>query len=35
MGVYTNIGYEVLEVFDHVPRMRQMPLTTEQAAGKQ
>lgn len=26
IGVYTNIGYEVVEVFDHIPQLRQAPL---------
>ena len=26
-GIYTNVGYEVIEVHGHVPRIRQMPLT--------
>jgi hypothetical protein len=26
-GIYTNIGYEVIEVHGHVPRIKQMPLT--------
>lgn len=26
-GIYTNIGYEVVEVHGHVPRIRQIPLT--------
>lgn len=26
-GIYTNVGYEVVEVHAHVPRIRQMPLT--------
>ena len=25
-GIYTNIGYEVVEVFEHVPGLRQAPL---------
>ena len=25
-GIYTNVGYEVVEVHGHVPRIRQMPL---------
>jgi hypothetical protein len=25
-GIFTNIGYEVVEVHDHMPRIRQMPL---------
>lgn len=25
-GIYTNISYEVIEVFEHVPSMKQMPL---------
>lgn len=25
-GIYTNVGYEVMEVHEHVPRVRQMPL---------
>lgn len=25
-GIYTNVGYEILEVHEHVPRVRQMPL---------
>ena len=26
-GIFTNIGYEVVEVHGHVPRIRQMPLS--------
>lgn len=26
-GIYTNTGYEVVEIHGHVPRIRQMPLT--------
>lgn len=26
-GIYTNIGYEVVEVHGHVPRIRQVPLS--------
>ncbi len=25
-GIYTNVGYEILEVHEHVPRVRQLPL---------
>lgn len=25
-GIYSNIGYEVVEVYDHIPRIKQMPL---------
>lgn len=28
-GIYTNIGYEVVDVFGHVPGVRQMPLTPD------
>lgn len=27
VGMYTNTGYEVLEVLEHVPQLRQVPLT--------
>jgi len=26
-GIYANIGYEVIEVHDHIPRIKQVPLT--------
>lgn len=26
-GIYTNVGYEVIEVHGHVPRIKQIPLT--------
>lgn len=26
-GIYTNVGYEIVEVHGHIPRIRQMPLT--------
>ncbi|MFA9479720.1 hypothetical protein ACERK3_15645 [Phycisphaerales bacterium AB-hyl4] len=26
-GIYSNVGYEVVEVFQHEPRIRQIPLT--------
>jgi hypothetical protein len=29
LGVYTNESYDVMEVYEHVPRMRQMPLGPE------
>lgn len=25
-GIYTNVGYEILEVHEHIPRVRQIPL---------
>lgn len=28
-GVYTNIGYEVIEVYEHQPRIRQIPLISD------
>lgn len=30
-GIYTNVGYEVVEVHDHVPRIRQIPLSGAEA----
>ncbi len=32
-GIYTNVGYEVVEVHGHVPRIRQMPLEPPHDAG--
>ncbi len=32
-GIYTNVGYEVIEVHGHVPRIRQMPLEASGDAG--
>ena len=29
-GIYSNKGYEVVEVFKHIPRMRQMPIPDTQ-----
>ncbi len=28
-GIYTNVGYEVVQVHGHIPRIRQMPLGAE------
>lgn len=32
-GIYTNDGYEILEVHEHVPRVRQMPLEPDGSAA--
>lgn len=32
-GIYTNVGYEILEVHEHVPRVRQMPLEPDGLAA--
>jgi hypothetical protein len=32
-GIYTNVGYEIFEVHEHVPRVRQMPLEPEIGAA--
>lgn len=32
-GIYRNVGYEVLEVHKHVPRIRQLPLTDSENAA--
>jgi hypothetical protein len=32
-GIYTNVGYEVVEVHGHVPRIRQMPLEAPGSEG--
>ena len=32
-GIYTNVGYEILEVHEHVPRVRQMPLEPDRSAA--
>ena len=32
-GIYTNIGYEVVEVHGHVPRIKQMPFTDSYNEG--
>jgi hypothetical protein len=32
-GIYTNVGYEVVEVHGHVPRIRQMPLEAPSDVG--
>lgn len=32
-GIYTNVGYEVVEVHGHVPRIRQMPITESTSEG--
>jgi len=32
-GIYTNVGYEVVEVHGHVPRIRQMPLAEPSDEG--
>lgn len=32
-GIYANIGYEVVEVFDHIPRIKQVPLTPTDELG--
>jgi hypothetical protein len=32
-GIYTNVGYEVVEVHEHVPRVRQMPLEPGEGAA--
>lgn len=34
-GIYTNVGYEVVEVHGHIPRIRQMPLTGPEDGGSQ
>ena len=31
--IYSNVGYEVVEVFRHVPRLRQMPLSPRSSEG--
>ena len=30
-GIYTNVGYEVVEVYEHIPRIRQVPLMPSDA----
>lgn len=32
-GIYSNIGYEVVEVYDHVPRIKQMSLLARDNEG--
>jgi hypothetical protein len=32
-GIYTNVGYEVIQVHGHVPRIRQMPLEGQEGDG--
>lgn len=32
-GIFTNVGYEILEVHKHVPRIRQFPLQGDANAG--
>ena len=32
-GIYANIGYEVIEVHDHIPRIKQVPLTSADDEG--
>lgn len=32
-GIYTNVGYEILEVHKHVPRVRQMPLEPDSSTA--
>lgn len=32
-GIYTNVGYEVVEVHGHVPRIRQLPLEAQGDEG--
>jgi hypothetical protein len=32
-GIYTNVGYEVIQVHGHVPRIRQIPLGGEEDGG--